>query len=573
MTDPSKNRAPIALALGFFAVLAQLGAFTAITMNAWNDLVSPTSTGLQVPFAIRAEAVGGELVFPVIGPKVDGRGVFVRRTICLRAINPQTGHVRTIPCENVQAEGGLVANGDRAWFVGLKRVCETDGKAVIQYEPKRPLRRLIGMPFIYDGRLAVIDCVSDDTNRLLVLVEHEWVDKGQVAFPGEDRSWIVDERTGKTVLIPRTSANPTNLVMGFSAVQVVSSNGRIHLFQFCGKKDVCYREGFDFVATPAGAEVISAMAPANASDDTTGWVLLDSSVASKIRNNLMISFNDELYVADDNQIWRTSIANGLTDSSQFDEVAKVDRSDDGILSLVPSKQDNSLYAISASTMLDADVYQVVDGNLKKMPYHLDGIFESSKLWLGTLLLQGLVVVTAATAALIVISAWMTGRSAYSFGQDTVLLAPIVRRSLARCIDLALIFGPIMLHLAWFVWQANGTSLKLAIERIFDGSGLADVSPDIIWICLMWAAIVVSTGLWGLTPGKWLFGVRVVRTSLRRCGIFPALLRELMMFLDAPQLLTALPGLLCYLATENGQRIGDLAAGTLVIDARPMINSV
>jgi uncharacterized RDD family membrane protein YckC len=575
MTKSSKNRVSIALALGFFAVLAQLGAFTAIGMNAWNDLTSPTSSSLTLPLTISSEPLRGELVYPVLRMKFLGRAVIPGGIACFRCFDPQTGKQREIPGANVDLTitGAWVGNGERMWAMGGGTVCETDGRTVVEYEPKR----LLGVKattsmiqkdsFIHEGRPFIIDTEPNGNFRLLALIDREWVDQGQIAFPGADRSLTVDERTGNTVLVPRTSANSTDNGKSFSEIQVFSSNGRIHLFQSCGGAHVCYREGFDFVPSPADAEVVSAMSPANAPADTTGWVLLDSSIASKMFNLSLVVFKDDLYVVDDDQIWRMSISSGLTASSRFEEVAKIDHSGDGMSVLVASPQDNSLYVISASQVFDADVFRIVDGKLQKMPYHLDGFFESFKRWLGILLLQGLVVMTVVTMALIGISARMTGSSVYSFGQNTVLLAPIVRRSLARCVDLVLILGPLMLHLTWLVWRINGVSLESAIERISDGSGTVDILPDMIWICLMWAAIVVSTGVWGSTPGKWLFGVRVVRTTLRPCGIFAALLRELLMFLDAPQLLTALPGLLCFLATENGQRIGDLAAGTLVIDAQ------
>ena len=40
-----------------------------------------------------------------------------------------------------------------------------------------------------------------------------------------------------------------------------------------------------------------------------------------------------------------------------------------------------------------------------------------------------------------------------------------------------------------------------------------------------------------------------------------------MAVDAPLLLTPLPGVISILATENRQRLGDLAADSLVVDIR------
>jgi hypothetical protein len=70
--------------------------------------------------------------------------------------------------------------------------------------------------------------------------------------------------------------------------------------------------------------------------------------------------------------------------------------------------------------------------------------------------------------------------------------------------------------------------------------------------------------WGLTPGKWLMGLRTVRTSLRPCGFARSLLRELFMAFDAPLLLTPFPGITSMLSTDCRQRLGDLAADTIVV---------
>lgn len=61
---------------------------------------------------------------------------------------------------------------------------------------------------------------------------------------------------------------------------------------------------------------------------------------------------------------------------------------------------------------------------------------------------------------------------------------------------------------------------------------------------------------------------MVRTTLRSCGFARSLVRELMFWVDTPLLLTALPGVLCQLATANRQRLGDLVAQTIVVEKRP-----
>ena len=70
------------------------------------------------------------------------------------------------------------------------------------------------------------------------------------------------------------------------------------------------------------------------------------------------------------------------------------------------------------------------------------------------------------------------------------------------------------------------------------------------------------GRFGKTPGKWLVGIRVLGTDLRPCGFGRALLRNLLTFVDG--FFNFLVGVLLVALTENWQRLGDLAARTIVV---------
>lgn len=75
--------------------------------------------------------------------------------------------------------------------------------------------------------------------------------------------------------------------------------------------------------------------------------------------------------------------------------------------------------------------------------------------------------------------------------------------------------------------------------------------------------VLCEGLGGATVGKLLLGLRVVRTDGRPCGLGAALLRAMLRFVDG--MLFGLPAVLSMREPRN-QRLGDRAAGTLVVDA-------
>ena len=88
------------------------------------------------------------------------------------------------------------------------------------------------------------------------------------------------------------------------------------------------------------------------------------------------------------------------------------------------------------------------------------------------------------------------------------------------------------------------------------------------IIAMWVGgiliLSVMEGLWGITPGKWLCGIRTLRTTLRPCGVLRAFARELLVYIDSVFLMIWLPGVLLIAFTPHWQRLGDLTADTVVV---------
>jgi len=77
--------------------------------------------------------------------------------------------------------------------------------------------------------------------------------------------------------------------------------------------------------------------------------------------------------------------------------------------------------------------------------------------------------------------------------------------------------------------------------------------------------VVLEGLTGRTVGKFLTGVRVIdATTGRPPGVGRAIVRTLLRFIDG--ILAYLVGFVIVLASRHRRRLGDMAAGTLVVRA-------
>jgi uncharacterized RDD family membrane protein YckC len=79
---------------------------------------------------------------------------------------------------------------------------------------------------------------------------------------------------------------------------------------------------------------------------------------------------------------------------------------------------------------------------------------------------------------------------------------------------------------------------------------------------------LSEALWSRTTGKYLQGLVVVGADGRRCGWRAALVRTPLRVLEAnPLLFGGLPAGVAILVSKRNQRLGDLAAGTLVVSTR------
>lgn len=86
-----------------------------------------------------------------------------------------------------------------------------------------------------------------------------------------------------------------------------------------------------------------------------------------------------------------------------------------------------------------------------------------------------------------------------------------------------------------------------------------------WFLMDWLyPVVFEAGKRGATPGKRIMGLRVVQTTGSPITLGQAIVRNFLRFIDGMPAFTYCFGLTSCLATKRFQRLGDLAAGTVVI---------
>jgi uncharacterized RDD family membrane protein YckC len=151
---------------------------------------------------------------------------------------------------------------------------------------------------------------------------------------------------------------------------------------------------------------------------------------------------------------------------------------------------------------------------------------------------------------------------YVFAGARRPFASLWQRALAQLVDVVPFVAGFLLPMAsmWRMFSdpesllESGPSFPFLLFGLFIGAFL--------WGLLVLVAYSYLEGRFGKTPGKWLLGIRVLGTDLQPCGFGRAFLRNLLTFVDG--FFNFLVGALLVALTENWQRLGDLAARTIVV---------
>jgi uncharacterized RDD family membrane protein YckC len=124
-----------------------------------------------------------------------------------------------------------------------------------------------------------------------------------------------------------------------------------------------------------------------------------------------------------------------------------------------------------------------------------------------------------------------------------------------------------------LYLAGACFVSLVPSRYGDRPGLAGALVAVWLFCLMWGYFLFFEWLWsGQTPGKRLLGLRVIQWRGTAISFYQSAARNLLRVVDSLPFFYALGFLVAWTNREN-RRLGDLAAGTLVVhverQARPI----
>lgn len=149
---------------------------------------------------------------------------------------------------------------------------------------------------------------------------------------------------------------------------------------------------------------------------------------------------------------------------------------------------------------------------------------------------------------------------------------VVGRRVAAFIIDALILAAIS-AVGWYVLTKNvgqGSCIGGGVTINGKCRGFTDSGNRTLWIAINTVASIgilwVMQGLTGKTPGKAMMGIQVVNAEGRPPGVWRAALRSILWIIDDfPYIVPFLTGFITALTSQRNQRVGDMVAGTFVVD--------
>ena len=148
------------------------------------------------------------------------------------------------------------------------------------------------------------------------------------------------------------------------------------------------------------------------------------------------------------------------------------------------------------------------------------------------------------------------------------LAGMGSRFLAILIDTLLQIAAYLVLILVFILVLSAAPKNGAGEFSRSGEKWLVAGLILIHFVMYWGYFTLFEGFWnGQTPGKKLFKIRVIQDSGHQITFFEAMIRNLIRVVDMlPSFY--LVGVIAMACNQRHKRLGDLAAGTLVVHERP-----
>ena len=449
----------------------------------------------------------------------------------------------------------LLASEDRLYLIATDAVGELRDGHVTRVRTGKPLIGL-SRPFWYDGRPAVFE------QTILRAKLRTWT----------GRNWK-RERTLGNVFPQRRG--PRNNNFGNAELQAISIGDSLHLFMKDGGT-VYHREGLPPEPKPnqPGGKDQQRDKPVRAPvPNVNGWQAVGP--ADGPWRVTVIDGEPAIFAVQDRpatvlKIPESALTGYRYENGQWQEFSSFDVGQTADLGVCGLDQPGR-FAILFSTF-PGQMRVIVVQNGKTVSDHSygRGPFDD----FGSIMEMSFVANTIPLGLMLILVcvvgwAMRTYRTIeYLDGPHPTEFATLGRRGTARLIDTV-------------IWVLPFVPMYVRMFEMFDAKTIFSSPQKMIAMMLtllgwwaaglaVWLVLLLiysfTEGRWGRTPGKWLMGIRVVRTDLTYCGFWRGLARNLLLIVDA--MFNFMVGLLLIALTDNRQRLGDMAAKTVVIRSLP-----
>lgn len=412
----------------------------------------------------------------------------------------------------------LLAGEDRLWIISRDSAgWYKDGALKIKKAARVPWA--VSRPFLYQGQPAVL-CDGPSGLSLAVLEDGQWKEVASLDITDPD-GW---------------PAHADNL-------QVVPVGNVLHLFHHRGTRGpLHYLRRVEEGQEPAEPQ----------------WEMV--SPAAKASSAVELGGQPAVFVLDTSRpkATITGLKRGQEDWEEFFTHRTGLVVDAGVC---PTGQGDDFILLLRSLPSNLRLVEVKAGQIAWQSRQAGGFPFAQKIILVSVLANAVGLVPPLT--MMVVLSYLMRRhrlAGYVRGPAAARLASIQRRGLAKIVDTVLDWAPIAIA-AWLLGpdlDFFADPLRFMLVAACLGCGA------LLWFVLTFFVFSILEGTWGRTPGKWLAGIRVVNEDLRPCGVAWALARNLLRIADAFGNYAV--GMLVASLTRKWQRVGDLVAGTIVIEA-------
>lgn len=237
----------------------------------------------------------------------------------------------------------------------------------------------------------------------------------------------------------------------------------------------------------------------------------------------------------------------------------------GDMAVLDDEVSGSFMVVTGGFPSSMTVRVVRDGTVVERVQHGSG-FPFPRSFLAMMLVPHLGTVAMPLILALVLSSLMPRHRVVRFvaGGRSAPYASLARRGFAQAVDALLVGGPVVV--AGIIAFSHLFDFEALAEGDLPGvlAAFAFVPAALLWLVIWFVVFGITEGVWGTSPGKWLLGVRVMGTDLRPCGVGRGLLRNLLKFVDG--FFNFMVGVMVVALSEKWQRVGDMAARTVVVSA-------